>query len=459
MRRLSVSDAGWLLIEERERPMHVGGLMLFQLPDDAPPDLVQRVVRSAREHDEVRPPFDHKLARPYGLAGLYHWVEDEVELDYHFRHLALPEPGRIRELLSLVSVLHANLLDRHRPLWEMYLFENIEGSQVGVYTKIHHAMLDGVAAIRQVLASFTPDPDSRDLPPPWATPVGGLTTAVAVDGAWSPLGQAASLVRQVTDGITSTVTVARAITEQLVRAQRDVAEVAPFQAPRSMLNTKLTPARRFVAQSYDLERIRGLSKALGATINDIVMAMCAGALRRYLSSHDALPDKPLIALVPVSFRRDDSASGNAISLVPANLATHVEDPEERLDLIRSSMDRAKARLRDMSPTELIEYGLLMTAPILIGQLTGLAGRVRPTYNLVISNVPGPDQPLYWNGVPMTGMYPLSLLTDGQAINITQTSYAGSMEFGITADRRALPSIQRLIDHLEEALAELEVIAD
>lgn len=458
MRRLSVSDAGWLLIEERERPMHVGGLMLFQLPDDAPPDLVRRVVRSAREHDEVRPPFDHKLARPYGLAGLYHWVEDEVELDYHFRHLALPEPGRIRELLSLVSVLHANLLDRHRPLWEMYLFENIEGGRVGVYTKIHHAMLDGVAAIRQVLASFTPDADSRDLPPPWATPVGGQTTAGAMDGGWSPLGQAASLVRQVTDGITSTVTVARAITEQLVRAQRDAAEVAPFQAPPSMLNAKLTPARRFVAQSYDLERIRGVSKTLGATINDVVMAMCAGALRRYLATHDALPDKPLIALVPVSFRRDDSASGNAISLVPANLATHIEDPEARLDLIRSSMDRAKARLRDMSPTELIEYGLLMTAPILIGQLTGLAGRIRPTYNLVISNVPGPDQPLYWNGVPMTGMYPLSLLTDGQAINITQTSYAGSMEFGVTADRRALPSIQRLIDHLEEALVELEAVA-
>jgi diacylglycerol O-acyltransferase len=265
-------------------------------------------------------------------------------------------------------------------------------------------------------------------------------------------------VRQVTDGITSTVAVTRVITEQLVRAQREAAEVAPFQAPASMLNTKLTPARRFVAQSYDLERIRGVSKALGATINDVVMAMCAGALRRYLLAHDALPAKPLIALVPVSFRRDDSASGNAISLVPATLATHLEDPQERLDLIRSSMDRAKGRLRDMSQTQLIEYGLLMTAPVLLGQLTGLAGRLRPTYNLVISNVPGPDRPLYWNGVPMTGMYPLSLLTDGQAINITQTSYAGSMEFGITADRRALPSVQRLIDHLEESLAELEVVA-
>jgi diacylglycerol O-acyltransferase len=458
VRRLSVSDAGWLLIEERERPMHVGGLMLFELPEDAPPDLVRRVVRSAREHTEVRSPFDRRLARPYGLAGLYHWVEDEVELDYHFRHLALPQPGRVRELLSLVSVLHANLLDRHRPLWEMYLVENIEGGRVGVYTKIHHALLDGVAAIRQVLASFTPDPEVTDLPPPWATPVGG-TAPDAGDSGWSgPLGQAAALVRQVTDGITSTVAVTRIITEQLVRAQREAAEVAPFQAPASMLNAKLTPARRFVAQSYDLERIRSVSKALGATINDVVMAMCAGALRRYLLAHEALPAKPLIALVPVSFRRDDSTSGNAISLVPANLATHLEDPQERLDLIRSSMDRAKDRLRGMSQTQLIEYGLLMTAPVLLGQLTGLAGRLRPTYNLVISNVPGPDRPLYWNGVPMTGMYPLSLLTDGQAINITQTSYAGSMEFGITADRRALPSVQRLIDHLEESLAELEVVA-
>ncbi len=457
MKRLSVADAGWLLIEARERPMHVGGLQLFELPEDAGPGYLQQVVRSSRREHEVRYPFDRRLARPYGRAGTYHWVtDDDVEVDYHVRHVALPDPGRVRELLVLVSRLHGNLLDRHRPLWESYLIEGLEGNRFALYTKIHHSMLDGVAAMRQVLKAFSTDPTASDDPPPWAQRPGEGRSEPSRGGL---LSTAAATLGAAFDATTSTLGVTRTLATQLMRSTIDAAEVVPFQAPRSMLNVKLTAARRFVAQSYDLERIRRVGKALDATINDVVLTMCSSALRAYLLDQGALPDKPLIALVPVSFRRDDDTdSGNAISLVPANLATHLDAPVDRLSMIRESMNRVKARLRDMSQTELLEYGLLMTAPLVLGNLTGLSGRVRPSYNVVISNVPGPSQSLYWNGARMQGMYPLSLLTEGYALNITQTSYAGSMEFGITADRRALPSVQRLIDHLEDALRELESAA-
>lgn len=458
MERLPIADAGWLLIEQRERPMHVGGLQLFRLPEDASDTWLQdHVARAREEAGPVRPPFNKRLARPHGLAGIYHWVEDDPELDYHFRHLALPAPGRVRELLAIVSALHANLLDRHRPLWESYLFEGLEDRRFALYTKVHHSMLDGMAAMRQLTTAFSHDPDDREMPPPWALREEGLEEDG--DGPVDPLNMALNALRTITDGVASSLGVTRAITTQLLKAQADVREVVPFSAPSSMLNVPLTGARRFVAQDYDLERIKQVGKALDATVNDVVLAMCSAALRTYLLDHDALPRKPLVALVPVAFARDQvRGSGNAIALVPANLATHLEGADERLELIQGSMQRVKDRVRSMSNAELINYSIAMTAPIILGQLTGLSGRLPPAYNLVISNVPGPAEPLYWNGARMTGLYPLSLLTEGYAINITQTSYAGEMEFGITADRNALPSVQRLIDHLADALDELEELA-
>ncbi len=455
--RPSLMDAGWLLMEGRERPMHVGGLLLFRPPEDAAPSYMRDLGESLREPVAVRPPFNWRLARPWAPPGLATWVEDEVDMDYHFRHVALPEPGRIRELLAMVSRVHANLLDRHRPLWESYLIENVEGGRFASYTKVHHSLLDGVAAMRQVLQAFSEDPDDREKIAPWARRAEPDGTERDGPG---PLSAALRTLGDVASGVTSTIRLGRVVAEQLARAPFDATITAPFEAPPSMLNVKLTGARRFVAQDYDFGRIRAVSKALDVTVNDVVLAMCSSALRTYLRDHGALPTRPLVALVPVSFRRDDaSAAGNAIALVPANLATHLEDPAARLELIRDSMRRVKDRVRGLDRTQLVEYSVLMTAPVIIGNLTGLSGRIPlPSYNVVISNVPGPDRPLYWGGAEMVGMYPVSLLTEGYALNITQTSYAGRMAFGITADRQALPSVQRLIDHLADALTELERVA-
>lgn len=456
MRRLALPDAAWLLIESPERPMHVGGIMLFEPPEAAPPTWVQDVVGRAFEHTEVRPPMNRRLSRPYGLLGSYAWAEDEVDLSYHVRHLALPAPGRIRELFSLVSRLHGSLLDRHRPLWELYLVEGLADGRVALYGKFHHSMMDGVAAIRQILSSFSFDAAARDLPPPWAARAGAGTGQQPRERpATNPLALTRTLATGVLAQAWSSVAVARAFAQQIIARLEHEAEVVPFEAPGSMLNVPLTGSRRIVAQSYDFGRIRAVATAADVTVNDVVLAMCGGALRAYLESHDALPDRPLIAFVPVNIRDDESGEGNAITFMLANLATHLADPGGRLALVHASTSAAKARLERMSRTDRLNYGIALSAPLILGQLTGLSRVAPPLFNVVVSNVPGPPDPLYWNGAKLDGLYPASLLTDGFALNISQTSYAGSMDFGITADRKALPRIQRLIDHLADALADLE----
>ncbi len=464
MGRLPLTDAAWLLIESRERPMHVGGLQLFTRPPDAPEDWLQQVAARAMDFADPRPPFDQVLKEPYGRLGTFAFEHDDVEIAYHVRHLALPAPGRIRELLSFCSNVHSHTLDRHRPLWELYLIEGIEGDRVAVFTKVHHSVLDGVAAMRQILRAFTPDPADRDVPPPWAMrPDAPPATSDAPDGASGPIGilqRTGAGVRAVGGAAGAAVGAGRALLDQYRRARHDEAEVLPFQAPPTIMNVRLTSTRRFVAQDYSLDRIRAVARATGSTVNDVVLTMCGGALRTYLQSHDALPDEPLVGFVPVSIRpEDDSDAGNALSFVFCNLATHLEDPADRLALVKRSMDAAKQRMSRMSRAELTDYAIAVTSPLILGNLTGLSGRTRrPLFNVTISNVPGPQQTLYWNGAELEGIYPASLLQDGYALNITQTSYRDQMAFGITADRSALPSVQRLIDHLAEELDTLEAAA-
>ncbi|WP_052665464.1 WS/DGAT/MGAT family O-acyltransferase [Nitriliruptor alkaliphilus] len=452
MTALGLSDIIWLIGESRERPFHVGGLLLFDLPQGLEPADVRAAMRSADA--PVQHPFDQRLARPYGRAGRFRWVDDEVDLEHHVRHVALPAPGRIRELLAYVSQQHGSLLDRHRPLWEAVLIEGVEGDRIALYTKVHHAMIDGVGAMRQLTHALSTDADERDMPPPWSTPPrprrrrDGLDTSVVQ--------QALDLVAtSVREGLGAATTVAK-LGAQVVAGASGGPEVVPYAAPRSMLNVRTTSARRIVAQSYDIDRFRGIATRYDATVNDVVLAVCGGALRAYLQSHDALPDDPLVAFVPVSIRTSDGDdAANAVSMMLASLATDVGEPVERLERVKASMSAGKARLAGMSQTQLVEYAALLLAPMATSQVLRVGVGQRPLFNVVISNVPGPREPLYWNGAQLTGMYPLSAIADGYALNITLVSYAGSLEFGITADRTALPRVQRLIDHIEDAVAELE----
>ncbi len=234
--------------------------------------------------------------------------------------------------------------------------------------------------------------------------------------------------------------------------------VSSFQAPSTILNQRVSASRRFAAQSFEFARLHRIAKALGVTINDVVLAICSGALREYLLSQYALPKKPLIAMVPASIRDDDSEVSNRITMILANLGTHKEDPLERLEIVRRSVQNAKQRFKRMNANQIMNYSAFVYGAAGLNILSGIMPK-RQAFNLVISNVPGPREPLYWNGAKLDALYPASIVLDGQALNITMTSYLDKLEVGLTACRHALPKMQNLLQHLEDEIQRFEQIID
>lgn len=445
--------------------MHVGGLYLFSLPEGADEqEHLQDVLAILRSTRDYRRPFGHRLkTTALGAAGPSHWVEDEqLDPEYHVRHSALPRPGRYRELFALTSRLHQTLLDRHRPLWEVYVVEGLEKRQFALYSKIHHAAIDGVGGVRLAQTILSPDPKERREHSPLSAEAYRRTHARDDD----PSPPTDVELKAVAEVLKANFGVSKNLFAGLRRYARawwkpsedENLMTAWSRVPPTSFNTKITGARRFVAQSYALPRVRAVGKALGGTVNDVVLAMCGGALRRYLESRGELPDAPLTAMTPVSLRsKDDHGFGNAVGALTANLATHVADPVERFRLIKASMTDAKAMLREMGPKEILLFTQLTQAPPLLVGMLGLANRF-PPYSTVISNVPGPRETVYWNGARLDGMYPVSAVFHGFALNITLLSNADQLDFGVIACRSSVPSCQRIIDHLEEALVELETVS-
>jgi diacylglycerol O-acyltransferase / wax synthase len=458
MRALSPMDAGFANSETRETPMHVGGLLLLRPPEGAGPDYVRELYAGFVSTKEFRPPFDVKLVHPPERLGFPHWTTDEdLDIEYHLRHSALPRPGRYRELFVLVSRLHGTLLDRSRPLWEYHLIEGLETGQIALYSKLHHALLDGVAAMRLLQSSLSEDPQAR-VPNPWSKEAARPRREAPRVAVGSPLQAVADATKNQIANVSGAV---RALVKAFGARQRTSNErmALPFEAPRSPLNVRVTGARRFVAQSYSLARVDAARSVLGATVNDIVLAMCSSALRRYLEEYGGgVPERPLTSMVPVSVRPSDGEEfGNAVSVAFVNLATHLADPAERLKVIQTSIRDGRSLIQELSFAEVTLYTALLAAPALTPALLGL-GALLPATNVVISNIPGPSKTMYWNGARLDGMYPVSIVFHGLAVNITITSYAGSLDFGIVACRRSVPRVQRIIDFLEEGLVEIEELA-
>lgn len=448
-------DAMFMYAERRQQPTHVGGLQLYVPPEDAGPDWLSDQYEAALEQPITDARFTRRPRRSVAKLGQWEWVDDTAfDLEYHVRHSAIARPGRIRELLALTSRLHGNLLDRQRPLWEAHLIEGLEDGRFAVYTKIHHAMVDGVAAMRLLLDSLTEDPDARDVTMPWSR---RLEPREPRSGPGLSPGR---MLRMGYEALSDAFGVTAATITSLVRSFEEEAATLPFQAPNSIFNVPITGARRIAAQSYEIERMVAVKNALGITVNDVVLAMSAGALRSYLLDLDALPDKPLIAMVPVALRSSEDAAegGNAVGLILCNLGTHEPDPVKRAELIRASMHEGKERMRGMSPRQQVILSAIAGAPMLLSPFFNVNSIITPPFNLVISNVPGPRKPMWFNGARLDGSYPLSIPMDGQAMNITVTSYVDQMEFGITACRRTVPHVQRMLFALEDALSELEKAA-
>ena len=453
---MSPADSMFLMVESREHPMHVGGLQLFVPPDGADALDVRAMFDEAMKHDEVSALFQKRPRRSITTLGQWGWELDrEFDLEHHVRRNALPKPGRILELLALCGRLHSTLLDRHRPLWEMHLIEGLEDGRYAVYSKIHHSVVDGVASLKLLARMLSEDPNERDMPPPWAPRPqprrGGDDSGMSLPSLKSAVdlvGEAAGLIPALAR------TVNRAVNEQ--------GAALSFAAPRSMLNVPITGARRFAAQSWPIERIRQVGKTTGTTVNDVILAMCSGALRSYMLSLDALPDEPLVAMVPVSLHTDDPRSqdggGNAVAAVMCNLGTHLDDPADRLAAVHASMLEGKESMQGLTQLQTLLMSAIGVSPLAVLPALRLAGVVRPPFNLVISNVPGPRKPMYWNGARLDGLYPLSIPLEGQALNITCTSYSDEIAFGLTGCRRSVPHLQRLLGGLEDELNALEKAA-
>ena len=447
MRPLHPIDFIFLSLEKRQQPMHVGGLFLFQIPENAPASFIQNLVADIRNSKSIPiPPFNNKL------NGLF-WDEDEeFDLDHHFRHIALPQPGRILELLTYISQEHSSLIDRAKPLWTCHIIEGIEGNRFAMYFKIHHAMVDGIAGMRLVEKSLSQDPNAKSIVPPWC--VEGPRAKRLKE---PNVSRFKKIMNGVMGQLGSTPRVMYELSQTVMKDMgRNPDYVSSFQAPSSILNQRVSSSRRFAAQSFEFDRLRHISKSLGVTINDIVLAICSGALREYLLSQDALPKKPLIAMVPASVRDDDSSMSNRITMILANLGTHKEDPLERLAIVRRSVQNAKEKFKRMNSNQILNYSAFVYSAAGLNIASGLLPK-RQAFNLVISNVPGPREPLYWNGARLDALYPASIILDGQALNITMTSYLDKLEVGLTACRNALPKMQNLLTHLEEEIQRFEAI--
>lgn len=447
MRPLHPIDFIFLSLEKRQQPMHVGGLFLFQIPDNAPDTFIQDLVNDIRISKSIPvPPFNNKL------NGLF-WDEDEeFDLDHHFRHIALPHPGRIRELLIYISQEHSTLLDRAKPLWTCNIIEGIEGNRFAMYFKIHHAMVDGVAGMRLIEKSLSHDVTEKSIVPPWC--VEGKRAKRLRE---PKTGKIKKIMSGIKSQLQATPTVIQELSQTVFKdIGRNPDHVSSFQAPCSILNQRVSSSRRFAAQSFDLDRFRNIAKSLNVTINDVVLAVCSGALRAYLMSHNSLPSKPLIAMVPASIRNDDSDVSNRITMILANLATHKDDPLQRLEIIRRSVQNSKQRFKRMTSDQILNYSAVVYGPAGLNIISGMMPK-RQAFNLVISNVPGPREPLYWNGAKLDALYPASIVLDGQALNITMTSYLDKLEVGLIACRNALPRMQNLLTHLEEEIQLFEGI--
>lgn len=456
MAPMPITDAMFLLAERREQPMHVGGLQLFKLPPGAGQQWVRELYQGVVATPDVSMMFRRRPHRSLASLGAWGWQTDpDVDLEHHVRHSALPRPGRVRELLALTSRLHGTLLDRHRPLWEAHLIEGLEGRRFAVYTKIHHSVVDGVSALRLLQYSLSSDPEATDLLPPWSVEPPRRPQPEQPGGVQSLL----EIPRSAISAVGELAGLAPVAGKAAVKALLDQSSYLPSLAPKTILNSQITGARRYAAQSWPLSRIKRVAAATGTTINDVVLAMCASALRTYLDSLGALPDAPLVAMTPVSLRRErEDIGGNAVGAILCNLATDLDDPAKRLSAIHDSMEQGKQSLRAMSPTQVMLASAATLMPMALSMVAGVRRIAAPAYNLVISNVPGPKDALYWNGAQLEGVYPLSIPMDGQALNITVTSYNGNLDFGLTGCRRTVPHLQRLLDYLESGITDLEAVA-
>ena len=464
-KRLGPQDMLFLYGETPSSMMHVAALMPFTPPVDAPANYLRQMFEETRGL-EVVAPWNLKLSHPRMLRRPdQSWVvDDKFDIDYHVRRSALASPGDERELGILVSRLHSQNIDFTRPPWELHFIEGLEDGRFAIYMKIHHSLVDGYTGNKILERSMSTDPSLRDQPlffnvgPPKRTRP--ATQQPSRNPIMSLLG---GVVGGALGGAQSAVNVGKALYNTQIRSDDEYGDIAnSFQAPHTIFNKHISRNRRFATQVYPFERLKNIGSKHGATVNDVALAIIGGGLRAFLDQLGELPDKPLIAFLPVNIRpKGDVGGGNSVGTILATMGTDIEDPVERLKAITASTKAAKRQLQNMSQTEVLAYTAGLMAPTalqLASAMTGVRGPLPFTFNLCVSNVPGPRKTLYLNGSRLEATYPVSIPMHGMALNITLESYADTMNFGFIGCRDAIPHLQRLAVYTGDALDELEKLA-
>ena len=483
MRQLSPLDAQFLAVEDARTYGHVGSLAVYD-PSTAPGGKleIEDLCHLAAERLHLLPPFRWRLAQvPFGI-DLPYWIDDpDFDLDFHIRESAVPPPGGDRQLAETVARLFARPLDRARPLWELYLIHGVEGGRVALLTKVHHSVVDGVSGNEIQSVLLDPSPEGREIQPP-PEPLEGERAPGELEMLARGLSgiprQPLRALRSAPKAIPSlpdlpganafpgVPTIARGMAslKQRLGAPGDdgVLEVASARPPRTTFNGPISPHRRFAFGSVSLDSVKALKNELGITVNDVVVALCATAVREWLLARDELPDEPLVAMVPVSVRseQDDQPYGNRISAMIVPIPTDEPDPRRRLMRTHELLSSAKERHAAV-PAELLTDATAFIPPAVAAlaarTTVDVLSRTRPPLNLVISNVPGPRDPLYCAGAQMQASFPVSVVIDGVGLNITVMSYRDHMDFGIIADREQVDDVWSLVDGAREALHELEEV--
>ena len=456
-KRMSPLDARWLLMESAETPMHVGALAIFSLPPRAKKEYLSEMVAQMREFTKPASPWNYRLSNGRRPGPLPRLVEDtDFELDYHFRHVALPSPGGERELGVMMSQLQSSPLDRSRPLWELYVVEGLENNRFAVFAKLHHSLIKNINAIPVFCQMLSSSPDTRDMPPLWALPRAAANTEEAHADSGDPM---SDLVSEVGRATLSVGTALGAIARQMVAQLMPGESLIPLKAPRSTLNRSISCQRRIATQQYELARIKRVAAATGSTINEVLAYLAGTSLRRFFKEYNALPVDSLVGLVPVNIKDEDHRSGNAAIIgLRVGLGTDIADPMERLEVIRKSVSEAEEQLGAMPVDAADAYALMSSMPIVGGQM-GAVGRLVPRlYNVAIGAVPGPEEIQYFNGAKLEALYPTSLLMQYSALSIAFARYADTINVGLTGARETLPHLQRLAVYMGKALNDLEAIA-
>jgi diacylglycerol O-acyltransferase / wax synthase len=478
MRQLSSLDTQFLAIEDGRRTGHVGALAVYD-PSTAPGGTMDcgTMMSLLRQRMHLLPPLRWRLLEvPFGVDYPYWIDDDDFDLSYHVRESAVPSPGSDKQLAELVSRLHSRALDRAHPLWEMYVISGLAHGLVAVYTKIHHAVIDGVSGAEITGLLMDTSPEGRDIeaaePQPaedkpgemqrWARALLGLPRypARVLRASPSALPNLEDTTLSAVPGISHLGRLVNRVAS-ITRGAGDRPTRGSFAAPKTSFNGRVSPNRRFVFGRLDLQLVKEIKNAYGVTVNDVVVALCAGAVRRWLLDHDELPERPLVAQIPVSVRTTEQAGtyGNRVLMLAAPLHTDLTDADERLRATSSSLLAMKDRHKALPADLLIDFNHFIP-PALFSRAARASfalatSRVgRPAWNVVVSNVPGPQIPLYCGGARLIAHYPVSVITDGLGLNITVMSYDGHLDVGIIADRQQMPDVATLMHGLELSLAEL-----